>query len=477
MSNSGGNNIYNVTKNIENLLESTRVDKTTTFSGKDYVAMLYKPNGTFNGVVFYASETQAGPDQPIYNSTVTAELPGELNISKTEDVIVFIVLKLSDWKDFPELNENRLVGLSVRNRSITGLKNRVNISMSSSAELNKTIRPQCVFLNNTSQALSTEGCLTQWEYGQHQVICSCDHLTYFGVLMVSSSLSSTDLRVLSYITEIGCGISLFFLVVTVFVFFTSSKIRVDDSKRIHISLAIALVLLNLHFLTTEMAAGSSSPGLCLYVALAIHYSLLATFCWMALEGFHLYLLIIKVFNIHINRYMVKISVVGWGVPAVIVLVLLSINKDFYGRYTFVDSSNSTSTAICYITDEKVKWVTTVGVFGLVFVFVMAIFLVTVRNMMPNCCQKEFEQKNWRGLKQNVCTVLVLFTLLGITWGLVFFSFGQLTTPGLYLFCILNSLQGFFIFLFFVMSRRKTKDILTSSSERPKTQNSLDTISP
>uniref|UniRef100_A0A3P9MEZ9 Adhesion G protein-coupled receptor G3 n=1 Tax=Oryzias latipes TaxID=8090 RepID=A0A3P9MEZ9_ORYLA len=463
------------TKNIETLLESISVNKTTTISGENYVVMLYKHTNPFNGAVFYANETQADSDKPVYNPTITVQLPGELNLSKMEDMIVFINLKLSDWNDsFPRLYENRLVGLSVKNRRITGLKTPVNITMSYSAGLNKTQEPQCVFLNNTSQAFSTEGCQTQWEYGQHQVICSCDHLTYFGILMVSASLSSTDQQILSRITEIGCGISLFCLVVTVFVFYTRRKIKVDDSKKIHISLAIALILLNLHFLTSEMVAESSSSGLCVYMALALHYSLLATFCWMGLEGFHLYLLIIKVFNIYINRYMLKISVVGWGVPAVIVLLLLSINTKFYGKYTFVDSSNSTSSTICYITDENVKWVTTVGVFGLMFLFVMVVFLLTVRNLMPNCCQKEFRQKNWKGLKQNVCTVLVLITLLGITWGIIFFSFGQLTTPGLYVFCILNSLQGFFIFLYFVFSLRKTKDIPASSSERP-TTTSLDIL--
>uniref|UniRef100_A0A3P9I1H6 Adhesion G protein-coupled receptor G3 n=1 Tax=Oryzias latipes TaxID=8090 RepID=A0A3P9I1H6_ORYLA len=301
------------TKNIETLLESISVNKTTTISGENYVVMLYKHTNPFNGAVFYANETQADSDKPVYNPTITVQLPGELNLSKTEDMIVFINLKLSDWNDsFPRLYENRLVGLSVKNRRITGLKTPVNITMSYSAGLNKTQEPQCVFLNNTSQAFSTEGCQTQWEYGQHQVICSCDHLTYFGILMVSASLSSTDQQILSRITEIGCGISLFCLVVTVFIFYTRRKIKVDDSKKIHISLAIALILLNLHFLTSEMVAESSSSGLCVYMALALHYSLLATFCWMGLEGFHLYLLIIKVFNIYINRYMLKISVVGWG---------------------------------------------------------------------------------------------------------------------------------------------------------------------
>lgn len=82
--------------------------------------------------------------------------------------------------------------------------------------------------------------------------------------------------------------------------------------KVHISLAIALILLNLHFLPSQAVAALSSNGLCIYIALSLHYSVLATFCWMALEGFHLYLLLIKVFNIYVRRYLLKLSVVGWG---------------------------------------------------------------------------------------------------------------------------------------------------------------------
>lgn len=31
---------------------------------------------------------------------------------------------------------------------------------------------------------SRDGCLTLWERGQNHITCSCDHLTYFSVLMV-----------------------------------------------------------------------------------------------------------------------------------------------------------------------------------------------------------------------------------------------------------------------------------------------------
>ncbi|XP_042079787.1 adhesion G-protein coupled receptor G5-like [Haplochromis burtoni] len=130
--------------------------------------------------------------------------------------------------------------------------------------------------------------------------------------MVPASPSPKDQEILTYITLIGCSLSLFTLVITVLLFITNRKVREDVSMKVHINLVIALILLNLHFLLSSRVAAVSSTGVCLYMALALHYSLLATFFWMALEGFHLYLLLVKVFNIYIKRYLLKISVVGWG---------------------------------------------------------------------------------------------------------------------------------------------------------------------
>ncbi|RVE74883.1 hypothetical protein OJAV_G00026650 [Oryzias javanicus] len=281
---------------------------------------------------------------------------------------------------------------------------------------------------------------------------------------VLSTPSPKDLQRLSYITLIGCGISLTALVFTVFLFFTHSQIRTDDSKKVHINLVFALILLNLHLLPNEKAATSSSSGLCLYMALALHYSLLATFSWMALEGFHLYLLLVKVFNIYTSRYLLKISVIGWGVPAVIVSIVVSIKKEFYGL------SNVNSSAVCYITDDTVKLVTTLGLFALLFLFNTVIFSITVRRLITNHHQNNFGPMK-KNRMQDMGMLLFLITLLGIGWGFIFFSFGPLVTPALYIFCILNSLQGFFIFLYFVLTLRKIK---TSTTKTGNKTNSLNT---
>ncbi|XP_014911614.1 G-protein coupled receptor 56-like [Poecilia latipinna] len=300
---------------------------------------------------------------------------------------------------------------------------------------------------------STDGCETFWGYNQPYITCSCDHLTYFAVLMVSADLSPKDAEILFYITYIGCGISLFALVITVGLFITTRKLRGDDSKKIHISLAASLILLNVHFLPSQAAASSSSTELCLYVALLLHYSLLASFTWMALEGFHLYLVLVKVFNIYVRRYLLKLSVVGWGLPAVIVTIMVIIRKDTYGR-AFLGFSNANETAICYITDDTAKMVTTLGLFSVVFLFNVIMFGLTIKWYMGGDLNKE---RRHHEAKQEICTLLTLMVLLGLTWGLIFFSFGHLDTPGLYSFCILNSLQGFSVSIYFVLSWKKSKE--------------------
>ncbi|XP_034087778.1 adhesion G-protein coupled receptor G5-like isoform X2 [Gymnodraco acuticeps] len=460
-----GNSIEAI-ETLERLLEETEVNESISLSFNNSVAFLYKPNVPFKGLEIHASDKKVRSGNSVNDSDkVSVQLPRELDAG-SENTIVFCMLTWPDanWticEASAELHENRLVGLSVRGKNISGLQERVNITLAVS--VNDTQKPSCVFLNVFTKDFSTDGCLTLWEPGQRNIICSCDHLTYFGVLMVSSdSLSQNDLQILTYITLIGCSLSLFALIITVLLFIAKRKVRADISMRVHINLAIALILLNLHFLPSQTVAASSSTGLCFYMAVSLHYSLLATFSWMALEGLHLYLLLVRVFNIYIRKYLLKLSLVGWGLPAVIVALVVIIDISSYGPVPLV-SSNPNSTQICYIGNTTVKLVTTFGVFGLVFLFNAIMLGVTVRSVVSLHQSKMFGQSDSNRAKKDICTLLGVTALLGITWGLVFFSFGYLTTPGLYLFCILNSLQGFFIFLWFVMSLRKKGDPSTKSS--------------
>ncbi|XP_076743539.1 adhesion G-protein coupled receptor G2-like [Maylandia zebra] len=454
----------NAIEELQDFIAKQKINGSHLAMTSDHVvALQYEPNDMFNGFDIHASDKEISYDH-LPSRTVSVQLPKELNPG-LNNTIVFLKLKWPEKKQRIlgsqyEVYDRLLVGLSVEGKNISGLQQRVNITIKLTREINETQNALCHFFNLSRKNFSQDGCITLWTRGENHLTCSCDHLTYFAVLLVTASPSPKDQEILTYITLIGCSLSLFTLVITVFLFITNRKVREDVSMRVHINLVIALILLNLHFLLNQAAAAVSSSGLCLYMALALHYSLLATFIWMALEGFHLYLLLVKVFNIYIKRYLLKLSVVGWGVAAVIVSVVVIIDRGFYGQVP-LDSSNKT--AICYITNNYVKMGTTVGLFSLVFLFNMFMFGATIRRVLILRKSTEFGQSNRDRAKKDICTLLGVMTLLGITWGLVFFSFGYLTTVGLYLFCILNSFQGFFIFLWFMMSLRKAKTSVTNTS--------------
>ncbi|XP_057710004.1 adhesion G-protein coupled receptor G2-like [Corythoichthys intestinalis] len=460
-----GNNFdVQLISRLEKSLERTEVEKTVPLFLGHLIAVMFKPRVTFSDLHLSVSGREIGEGVTVNNSIVDVRLPAELHTSSNGTILLCMVTyPRSIWNvTSPELYRNRLLGLSMAGKNVTGLQKCVNITVHNVA-VNESQSPRCAFLNFSTNAFSSSGCQTVWRRGQNHVTCSCDHLTYFGILIVSAQLSETDEAVMSYVTVIGCSLSLVALGVTLILFASKRKIREDVSMKVHVHLALALILLNAHFLGSQAAAAASN-GVCLYVALALHYSLLATFSWMALESFHLYLLLVRVFNIYIRRYMLKLGLVGWSMPAAIVIVAFLVQPDAYGHVA-LDANNPRSTRICYLADGNLKTVSTLGVFSIVFAFNLIMLLFTIHRLIGFTHRKQFGPNERGRAKQNILTVLGLATLLGITWGLVFFSFGHLTTVGLYLFCFLNPLQGFFIFLWFVMSWRKLAPN-TASSKTP-----------
>ena len=94
--------------------------------------------------------------------------------------------------------------------------------------------------------------------------------------------------------------------------FPSRKIRRDYPSKILLQLCSALLLLNLVFLLDSWVALYDVRGLCISVAVFLHYFLLVSFTWMGLEAFHMYLALVKVFNTYIRKYILKFCIVGWG---------------------------------------------------------------------------------------------------------------------------------------------------------------------
>ncbi|XP_053280552.1 adhesion G-protein coupled receptor G5 isoform X1 [Pleuronectes platessa] len=343
-------------------------------------------------------------------------------------------------------------------RRLQNLPVPINMTFRVAADTNDNLL--CHYLDEKAWLWKTDGCQTV-RNNQSYIICSCNHATAFAVLLTRpKQLAEVHWKILSYISYIGCGLSAFFTALSILWYVFSRNQKMDFSISIHVSLSGALFLLNSTFLLTEWGAQVGLDGVCVFVAAFMHYSLLCCFTWMAIEALHLYLMLIKVFNTYYKHYLVKLSLLGWGIPGVIVAVSLAVKdvKQFYGVTQMSMADTNQTNAICWITDDSFFYSLNLAYFTLTFIFNSGILITVASRICKLQPRLGTKTGGNAGRDPDTCkngfTVMGLTCLLGTTWGLAFLGSGYVNYPILYLFCILNSTQGFFIFLWICLSAKK-----------------------
>ncbi|XP_057195401.1 adhesion G-protein coupled receptor G2 isoform X2 [Triplophysa rosa] len=352
---------------------------------------------------------------------------------------------------------SKVIRIEVPDRDIVNLAKRLAIHFPvNMTTVFKNFTISCQFFDEkATNTWKTTGCNTTL-INSSFVQCLCNHMTPFAVLLTELEIDQYHWKILSIISYIGCGLSAFFCGCSILSYIVDRNGRKEVSRSIHVSLSAALFLLNITFMLSEWAATINQDGVCVFVAVAIHYSLLCCFTWMAIEALHLYLLLVRVFNIYIQHYMAKLSLIGWGVPAVVVVGLLIpfATKPFYGTKEMPFSDSGSSSKICWITEAYINYAVNISYLTLLFLFNTGI-LITVSKKI--CLLRKVDNRHHKmPAWKDVGTVLGLMCLLGTTWGLVFFTSGYTNLPVLYLFCILNSLQGFYIFVWMCVTAKKNR---------------------
>ncbi|NXQ58217.1 AGRG2 protein, partial [Anthoscopus minutus] len=351
-----------------------------------------------------------------------------------------------------------VISSSVANLTISNLTANVTVILQNIRpnQGNSTVR--CVFWdfnkNGGHGGWSYEGCIVK-ESRVNETVCSCNHLTSFAVLMDlygNTPLNPTQELVLTFISYIGCGLSAIFLSVTLVTYIAFEKIRRDYPSKILIQLCAALLLLNLVFLLDSWIALYDTRGLCIAVAVFLHYFLLVSFTWMGLEAFHMYLALVKVFNTYVRKYILKFCVIGWGLPAVVVSIVLAVSPDNYGLITTGKVSINGPDEFCWIKNRIVFYITAVGYFCLIFLINISMFIVVLIQLCRIKKRKQLGAQRKTSI-QDLRSVAGLTFLLGITWGFAFFTVNEVFT---YLFTIFNTLQGFFIFIFYCVTKENVR---------------------
>ncbi|XP_046729416.1 adhesion G-protein coupled receptor G6 isoform X1 [Silurus meridionalis] len=461
-------------KTMDKLVQKIEFDgPSLTITSKNLAVGISAINSSsFSGANFSAfmatnsSDPQIDFESDISNSLARVSLPASLlhNMSDADIELVsrinfMFFSKTGLFQYFGSVMDQQNNGLSlnsyvvassVGNFSISNLKDPVQIEISH-LQHQWNLNRLCVFwdfsIENGTGGWNSEGCKVSPESNSNRTICLCNHLTHFGVLMdlsgASAHINERNSKILMFITYIGCGISAIFSAVTILTYVAFEKLRRDYPSKILMNLSTSLLFLNMMFLLDGWLASYDMEGLCIAAAAFLHFFLLTSFTWMGLESVHMYIALVKVFNTYIRRYILKFCIVGWGLPAVIVALVLAINKNSYTNEFYGSAENG---KFCWIGNKYVFYVTCVAYFCAIFLLNVAMFIV----VMMQICGRNGKRNN-RTLQEevlrNLRSVISLTFLLGMTWGFAFFAWGPVNLAFMYLFTIFNSLQGLFIFVF------------------------------
>ncbi|XP_028326576.1 adhesion G-protein coupled receptor G1-like isoform X1 [Gouania willdenowi] len=316
---------------------------------------------------------------------------------------------------------------------------------------------------------STDGCKTT--NGVSEYICSCNHLSFFAVLV--NPVLSVDEKTavtLSYITYIGSSLSAIFSLISLIIYICLRGRRTEKSLSVHMQLTGALLCLHLGFLLSSFSVQTlgEDSWVCRGLGFFLHWALLASLTWAAVEGFHLYLLLVRVFNIYVRRYILKLSLVGWGLPTLVAGACAI--WGVYGKYDLKESMNQISAGqICWMSSQfpqhyAVAFVTTVAFPCLVLLYNGCMLGLVVLKMWrlrqshrafgSIRGQSNISREKISMVWKDCATVLGLSCVLGLPWGLM--STTYISTAGIYIFTILNSLQGVFVFLWTVALACKSR---------------------
>lgn len=311
---------------------------------------------------------------------------------------------------------------------------------------------------------SVDGCQTV-ESGDTHTDCLCNHLTYFSVLLELEPGPVRHLLALTVITSLGCALS-FISCVALSVYLCRkryfSRRRSDEqSFVIHLGLSVSVGVLSLLFFLTGVLANVGGPRLCECVGFLLHYALLCSLAWMAIQVFHTFWLVYMVFSPP-PRPCIWI-LLGFGVPLLPVVILAAVGNIYGLRQVEAVDDPSAPYYMCWMTDTPnshlahlvINW----SVVGVLVLSGLAMLFLVYRKIRI--------RDEWKNNGVAFLSIWGLSVLFGTAWVLPMVTFGPATDFIRFLACIFTAFQGFFLILRFLMldwmKKQASGSVLGSSS--------------
>ncbi|XP_013057239.3 adhesion G protein-coupled receptor E3 [Anser cygnoides] len=299
-------------------------------------------------------------------------------------------------------------------------------------------------LNGSKGQWTPEGCRRVGGDNSNS-ICACKHFSTFAVLMNRKNEMHENYA-LDMVTYVGLSVSLLCLFLTIVTFILCRSLW-SISISLHLQLSICLFIADFLLLVAEHL--TTKELACKIIAGFLHYFFLASFAWMFLEGLHLFLTVrnLRVLNyINANRFKRRyIYPVGYGLPAIVVATSAAIHPKGYGTKQH-----------CWLNTEGGFIWSFVGPVCVIILINLTFFLITLWTLQKRLSSLNADVTAIKNTRLMTFKALAHVCILGCTWGV-----GLLQAPGRdvvdFVFTIINSLQGTFIFLVHCVLNRQVTE--------------------
>ncbi|XP_033118603.1 latrophilin receptor-like protein A [Anneissia japonica] len=254
------------------------------------------------------------------------------------------------------------------------------------------------------------------------------------------------------LSVIGCILSLIALVLTFLVYCLLSSLRTLPGMAV---MSFNVTLFWAQFLLTFGAGQTKITAVCKVIAITMHFFWLASFFWMSVLAYD----ISQTFKTKTYdqskgdkwKTFVKYSIIAWGSPFVIVAicVMLSMTVESLGfEYG--------STSVCWISDPVISLVIFGGPVAFALFLNSIFFGMTVHGVRETIKASEILHRNAPNTSSITTEMKIYFkitSLMGFSWIFGFIAGFTGIEFLWYVFIVLCTLQGVFVFVSFVCNNR------------------------
>uniref|UniRef100_A0A8C9QDJ1 Adhesion G protein-coupled receptor E1 n=1 Tax=Spermophilus dauricus TaxID=99837 RepID=A0A8C9QDJ1_SPEDA len=341
---------------------------------------------------------------------------------------------------------SRIVGGIITREKKDNLSEPVIYVLENLQPKQKSERPICVSWSSDmgDGGWTPAGCEVL-EVLETHTVCSCNRLANLAIIMALEELPvAVSLEIISLV---GLSLSLVCLVLAIATFLLCRAIRSHNTS-LHLHLCVCLFLAKILFLT-GVDKTDNQMG-CAIIAGCLHYLFLACFSWTLVEAVTLFLMVrnLKVVNYFSSRNisMLYLCAFGYGFPGLVVAISASMYLQGYGTHNR-----------CWLSTARGFIWSFLGPVSVIILINFVLLTWTLCILRQKLSSVNAEVSKLRDTRLLTFKAFAQFFILGCPWVLGFFQIGQMASIMAYLFTIINSLQGTFIFVIHCLLSRQVRE--------------------